>query len=178
MKRSKKELEEIKKYKDYPEDSVYREVYDSVFLPFSEYLEKYYKNLKLTRSKSWQSWERWQKKYLEPAFDADRHEEMIKNFGYVSIDKHDFESQYRVYNGLKSDKRLDEETRRFIGFLAGNHFFDTYDISVEEWLTMKNWNRPFDKKEEGRTIDEILSYQYGLNMLKCSLLQMPYWKRF
>ena len=37
------EKERVLKYKDYPEDSVGKRVYDSVFLPFQEYLKKYYR---------------------------------------------------------------------------------------------------------------------------------------
>lgn len=171
MARSKEELEEIKRYKDYPEDSVYREVYDSVFLVFSEYLQKYYKAPDLS------IWNTWQKKYLEPAYDNDRHEEMIRNFGYVSLEMYDFDTQYKVYNQLQQDNRLDNETRMFIGFLSGSGFFKRYGITVQEWFNMKNWNHPQHTNDYSRTISEILDCKYGINMLKSSLPQLPFWKR-
>lgn len=172
MTRSKRELEQIRQYKDYPDNSVYKEVYDSVFLSFSEYLNKYYATPDLS------TWNRWQKKYLEPAYDKGRHEEMIKNFGYTSINMYDFDTQYKVFHQLEKNNQLDDETRRFIGFLAGNHFFDKYKISVQTWFTLKNWSHPDHKNEDGKTINEILGYRYGINMLKTSFPQMPWWKRF
>lgn len=162
---------EALKYKDYPEGSIMKRYYDSVYLSFGDYLKKYYQAPDLSR------WSIWQKKYLAPAFEESRHEEMIKNFGYVSIDKHDFKSQYSVYEALKLDSRLDYETSKFIGFLAGADFFEKYKITVQEWFDMKNWSHLHQPNEEGCTINEILKYPFGINMLKTGLPQMPYWKR-
>lgn len=170
---------EVLKYKDYPEGSGGKAIYDSLFLTFQDFLIKYYKAPSETKKTSWDRFRRWQQKYIEPAFDESRHEEMIKNFGYVSIDKHDFKSQYAIYDKLKSDKRLDEETRMFIGFMAGAGFFKNYKISLEGWFEIENWSNPSANLENtnGRKLNDILDYEYGLNFLKVDLSQIPFWKR-
>lgn len=167
----KKELEEIQRYKDYPEGSVGKEVYDSVFLPSQEYLQKYYSSPDLS------AWEIWQKKYVEPAYEESRHDEMVKNFGYVKKEFHDFNAQYEIINHLANDNRLDDETRKFVGFMAGVGFFRRYEITVEQWFAMLNWSHPEHERDEGRTINGILQYTYGINLLKADLPQIPFWRR-
>ncbi|TRX33229.1 hypothetical protein FNW52_15840 [Flavobacterium sp. ZT3R18] len=165
------ELKNIEKYKNYPDGSLSRKTYDRYFLHFEEYLKKYYHN------PNFKEWERWYQKYIEPAFDLKRHHEMIKNFGYVSIDKHDFITQYEVYSQLKSDERLDEETKKYVGFLAGAGFFNQFNLSVERWFKINNWQNPNIKNEESKTLNEILNYPYGINYFKTLLTQMPFWRR-
>jgi len=170
------EKNKIKSYKDYPEGSGKKGIYDYVFLPFKDYINKYYQSPDIS------TWKIWQAKYIEPAFDESRHEEMIKNFGYVSIDKHDFKSQYAIYNQLKEDNRLDDETGRFIGFMAGSHFFDKHITDIEEWFNTYYWTRPdlTDKYPEyklGITINDLLELPYGLNYFKSVLLGLNYWRR-
>lgn len=167
----KKELEEIERYKDYPEGSGKKGIYDYVFLPFQEYLDKCYSSPDLS------TWEIWHKKYIGPAFDEKRHDEMIRNFGYVKKEFHDFKAQYEVFNQLANDDRLDDEISKFIGFMAGVGFFKRYEVTVEQWFDMLNWSHPEHERDEGRTINEILKYRYGFNHLKANLLQMPYWRR-
>lgn len=119
----------------------------------------------------------WQTKYIKPAFDESKHEEMIKNFGYVSIEKYDFKLQQSYYNQTESDKRLTEDIKCFIGFMAGTGFFIKFNVSLNEWLAMKNWHNPYIKKEDEKSINELLEYNYGINYIKVLLTQMPYWRR-
>jgi hypothetical protein len=167
------EKSKIKNYKDYPEGSGKKGIFDYVFLSFKDYINKYYQSPDIS------TWEIWQAKYIEPAFDESRHEEMIKNFGYVSIDKHDFKSQYAIYNQLKEDNRLDDETVKFIGFMAGAGFFEKLNINLEEWFDVDNWSAPllFPDNNKRMSINDILSYTYGLNYLKVNLPQMSFWNR-
>lgn len=161
----------LKYYKDYPERSGGKRIYDSYTLPFNEYLTKYYSNPDLTK------WNRWMNKYIEPAFDENRSEEMIKNFGYVSIDKHDFKAQNEIYNQLKTENRLDEQTRKFIGFLAGYGFFKKWNLSIKGWFMMINWHNPYYDITDQKSINQILDYENGLNYLKNQLPEIPFWKR-
>lgn len=165
------EKEELKKYKDYPETSSLRRGYDRYFLPFDDYVKKYYSNPDL------EQWTRWNLRYVEPAFDKSRHTEMIKNFGYVSITMFDFNSQYDVYDQLKNDERLPEDVKKFIGFLAGAEFFSKYNLTAKQWFNLKNWHNPNVENEDGKTINEILSFEKGLNYFKVLLTQMPFWNR-
>lgn len=168
---SRKDLKEIERYKDYPEGSGGKKIYDSVFLPFPEYLKKYYKNPDMS------SWNRWHQKYIQYAYDKVRYVELVERFGYAKIEFHDFEAQYEVYKFLQGDMRLDEETRKFIGFMAGTKFFEKHDITVLEWFNMPNWANPSRRVDEGKTINEILNSPYGLNMLKTSLPHLDHWRR-
>src|SRR5688500_18796950 len=94
---------EALKYRDYPEGSGGKAIYDSVFLPFQEYLIKYYKNPDLG------AWMRWKEKYIDLAFDENRRDEMARNFGYVEKNFHDFELQNDAYQKTKQNKALDED---------------------------------------------------------------------
>lgn len=165
------EKERVLKYKDYPEGSVGKQVYDSINLPFDEYLKKYYTNPDIS------TFELWQKKYIEAAFDIKRHNEMIKNFGYTDIKYYDFDKQYDFYENLKKDNRLDESIRKFIGFMAGTGFFLKNNLTVEAWFSIKNWSNLNIEIEDGRTINEILNFSNGKNYLKTILPQLDYWKR-
>lgn len=163
---------EALKYKDYSDDSGMKRYYDSVFMPFGEYLEKYYSSPEL------KSWDRMYSRNVEPAFDEKRQDEMIKNFGYVKKEYHNFDEQYKVYNKLKNDDRLPADVKKFIGFMAGIGFFKRYNITLDEWLSIKNWSNPYiNNVEDGHTINEILNYPYGINFLKSNLPQIPFWNR-
>ena len=81
---------------------------------------------------------------------------------------------------MKNDNRLTDEIKQFIGFLAGADegiFFKQYDLTIEQWFNMKNWHNPSIKNEEGKSINEILSYPFGINYFKILLTQMPFWRR-
>ncbi len=122
-------------------------------------------------------WNKWQMKYIQPSYDKQRYNEMIINFGYASESFHNFENQYKAYQMLKENIKMDEGVKMFIGFMAGNGFFEHFKISVEEWLNSKNWFNPNLVVDEGYSIYEILSLNHGLNFIKMYLPQMPYWRR-
>jgi hypothetical protein len=165
------DIERIKTYKDYPEGSGKRKIYDYVFLPLHKFIEKHYSSPDLS------TWEVWQKKYIEPAFEEIRYDEMIENFGYVKKEFHDFDVQYKIFTYLTNDIRLDDQTRKFIGFMGGVGFFKKYKLGVEDWFNMNNWNHPEHEIEEGKTINDILQCPFGINMFKINLLQIPFWRR-
>jgi hypothetical protein len=166
------DLSEILKYKDYPEGSGGKNLYDKYFLPINEYIKKYYAN------PEYKEWDTWYKKYIEPAFNETRHDEMVKNFGYVSKERHDFEEQYKVYSLLKDRQNLSEEVKQFIGFLAGAGFFKKYGLTVGNWFNSKNWLNPnLEEADDKMTINEILNIPYGINYFKVLLTQMPFWRR-
>lgn len=166
---------EALKYKNEPEGSLDKKNYDRYFLPFSEYLTKYYSN------SNFEQWDRWQMRYIEPSFDESKHDEFVKNWGYLKKEYHNFDEQYNVYNQLKDDNRLPEDVKKFIGFLIGANqasFLKKYYLTLEQWFNIKNWQNPYlEETEDGHTINEILSYPYGINYFKTLLTQMPFWNR-
>jgi hypothetical protein len=151
--------------------------HDYYALPFNEYLLKHCANPDLT------AWARWQDKFIEPAFDNTRHDELAKRFEYKKNEVHDFNLQAEVYDSLKSNALLDEETRKFIGFLGGVGFFKSYEISPEEWLFAADWYNPFKKepqrypKEEQCTISELLALENGPGYFKTVLTGIPFLNR-
>lgn len=165
------EINDLKKYKDFPEGSAGKVMYDSIYMTFEAYLEKYYLGVDLS------VWRKWIEKYINPAFDPYEHEVMIKNFGYSSLDNFNFSEQYNVYNELENEKRLDEETRRFIGFLGGAGFFKRFNLEVINWFNIPNWYHPYWKPDGQKTLNEILDFKYGLNYIKIQFIGMPFWKR-
>lgn len=158
-------------YENFPEGSPGKRIYDSNTLPFTEYLAKYYSQPDLTK------WNRWMLKFIEPAFDPKRYPELVKNYGYASLDSHDFKAQEETYVVLKSEKDLDTEMQKFIAFLAGVGFFKRYRLTLHQWLLCKNWNNPYVDEPNERSIDELLKLPQGLNFLKRTLPEMPFWKR-
>jgi hypothetical protein len=122
-------------------------------------------------------WNRWLRKYVNPAFDPTRYEEMAKNFGYITFDKHDFVAQNAIFIELQSENRLDDETKMFIGFMAGVCFFKHNRISLNVWMNSPNWYQPNQITPDQKSINELLNYENGLNYLKVMLPSLPFWKR-
>ena len=147
-------------------------------LTLKDYLSKYFKEIQPYDKEVWL---KVINKLIDPSFDENRYDEMVYVFGYTSKDKHDFKKQYQFYKELEKDKRIDEEIKKFIGFMAGNHFFDKYIFDINEWFNSYYWTRPdltgnTDYKMK-YTINDILNLPYGLNYLKTILPQLNYWKR-
>lgn len=159
-------------------EAIQKKADDYKTLPLKEYLEKYYKQLDAYTD---EIWSKVMLKLIEPAFNEETRNEMIYNFGYTSQDKHDFEKQFQFYNELKGDDRLDEETKKFIGFMAGNHFFDGNLDSVDKWFKSFHWTAPSSEgREEDKldyTINDILKSPYGVNYFKGVLVALQWWSR-
>ena len=164
-------MEEYLKYKNYPEGSGLKKLYDSKTLSVKDFLLKYYSACDMGQ------WNRWMSKYVKPAYDKKRYDEMVRNFGYVSIKKHEFKTQYKFYELAKDDDRLDIDVAMFIGFLAGTGFFDNWALTLEEWFNIPNWSNPHNKFTESNSINTLLKYPYGLDCFRLGLLEMPHWKR-
>ncbi|HEY0740831.1 MAG TPA: hypothetical protein VGD40_05180 [Chryseosolibacter sp.] len=159
------------KYKDFPEGSASKRLYDYHHLPFQSYLSKYYVAPDL---KSWNSLVH---EYVLPSFDNEQ-----RNYCLLIMAKKgapfrpDFEKLEEYWARLKSDRRFDEELGRFFSFLGACNFFERFNIDLNDWLHMKNWQKPARKKvlEDARTIMEILSFNFGVNFLKSELALMPW----
>ena len=164
-------MEEYSKYKDSPDGSGLKKLYDSRTLSIKDFLLKYYSDCDFTQ------WDRWISKFVDPAFDKQRYDEMIRNFGYVSIEKHEFITQYQFYELAKEDGRLDVDVAKFIGFLAGTGFFDKWSLTLDEWFNIPNWSNPYNNILESCSINSLLKHRFGLDCFKLGLLEMPHWKR-
>jgi hypothetical protein len=157
-------------------EAIQNKLEDHRALPLKVYLEKYYKELDIYTN---EVWSKVMLKLVEPAFHEGKRDEMIYNFGYTSPDKHDFDRQSQFYSALENDNRLDEDTRKFIGFLAGTHFFDDNTSTIEEWFNSSYWTAVKDIEDYKLpyTINDVLDLPYGLNYFKSVLLGLRWWSR-
>jgi hypothetical protein len=169
---TKEELEKIMQYANYPEGSPSKALYDSIFMPFEQYLEKYYKDTIPSR------WTKWMDKFVYPPFDKSRRKEYW-DFLYKAKPSFvpDFDKMDKFWEVIKNDCRFDEELKRFFAFLYSCDFFEC--MNFETWLNAKNWLHPWrnEPDEDIRTILEILNYPYGINYLKTLLRDMPWLNR-
>lgn len=162
---------EIERYINYQEEGDGKKIYDSYNLPFIQYLQKYYRKLNFDR------WNDWMEKFVKPSFCyRDGHMQNVSNLNYISDNIYDFEEQNKLYDILNREKRLDEDLRMFIAFMGGAGFFNYYQINLETWFSVNNWVAPSSDIRQRRSINEILNYTFGLNFIKDTLTQLPYWE--
>lgn len=163
----------------YSDEYVKQKNEDFCNLPIKSYLEKYYNTMDIYSN---EVWEKIMQNLIYPSYDEYRWLEMIYVFGYKSIDNHNFKGQYEVYEMLKEDKRLDEDLRKFIGFMAGNHFFEKNLCNCTEWFSSYYWTRPdliekYPQYRLNHTINDVLELNYGKNYLKSVFPTLNWWKR-
>ena len=152
---------------------------DLKIMPLKPFLVKYYSKLD---SYNIEVWEKIMLNLVELAYKETTYSKMAENFGYSSIDKHDFRKQYEFYNELQNDSRLDDEVKKFIGFMAGNHFFEKYVHNINDWFNSYYWMKPYlsvtnPTEVTDFTINDVLNCPYGLNYLKTILPQLNHWRR-
>ena len=155
---------EVEKYKDYPDDSPYKALYDIYHLPFDAYLEKYYQNPDLNR------WDYINSKFVNPLFDGTSWEDYRcflnkakPNFLPIEIKVKEF------WKIVKDDDRFSDELKQFFAFLYSINFYR--ELSFEEWIKIDYWRHPWykDPNEENKTILELITYKYSENYLKAQL---------
>ena len=123
-------------------------------------------------------WERWFLKYIKPVFtdkEINEYYEFIKKIQTPFYPKNWVAKKF--YEKIKNDNRFDEELKLFFSFLYSCGFFMENIITFEEWLTMKNWINPNNKKIEDKTILEILNEPNGINFLKSKFRWLPFLNR-
>lgn len=156
--------EEIDKYRDYPEGSNSKKLYDYYSLSFEEFLIKYYKKPDLIR------WKYIYDKFVNPIFTYENESEyksFLKqakpNFSVSIIKAHEF------YEIIKNDNRFDAELKYFFSFLYSINFFR--ELTFENWLETNYWNHPWHHENDSNLLPIILiiKHEYGLNFLKDQL---------
>jgi len=156
--------EEILKYKDYPEGSGGKWLYDKYTLPFDLWIAKYYTNPDLT---GWNGLLKW-------ANEANIQSELfMKEWCKNRIVAYDFEKYIATYKKLNSMTVFDEDINKFIAFMAGEGFFDRYSISLEDWLQRKI--NP-ESSNDVYTLVDINSLKFGTNYIKSYLAELDFWK--
>lgn len=156
--------ESVEIYKNDPENSAGKQLYDCYNMPFQDYLNKYYSNPDLSR------WEYVNQKFVLPLFDGTKWEDYWIFLNQVKPkfvpDKNKI-SEFWIQ--IKDDNRFSFELKYFFTFLYSIGFYR--GLSFEEWLNATNWLHPWyeNEKEGVKSIDELLSYNNSENYIKSAL---------
>ncbi|MDR0661370.1 MAG: hypothetical protein LBG19_11420 [Prevotellaceae bacterium] len=171
----KEDYKEIKNYKDEPEGSVNKRIYDRYFLPFQEYLKKYYSD-----DKRLDRWKYFTDKFVKPLFDGTPYRN-YRDFLYQATPPFcpDPEKLEIAWELLKDDARFDEELKQFFAFMCACGFLEDWHITFEQFLRISNWMHPWYEEECERkeSILEVLNHNYGVTYLKSLLAGAPWLKR-
>lgn len=165
----KEERDKIVLYKDYPEGSYQKHLYDENFLPLKDYIYKYYKD------KSMDRWMMWINKFVYPLFNESERENYYQ-FLYKAKPSFypEFTKLKEIWPKISLDNRFDNELKHFFAFLYTCGFFNT--VNFEDWLNSNNWLHPWynEPYENNESILEILKYNYGIKYIKLLLIDMPW----
>jgi hypothetical protein len=158
---------EAKKYQDYPEGSGGKKMYDKYYLPFQEYLDKYYKITDLSR------WDYINSKFVLPLFDGTTWKDYLNFLSKVKPKfLPDENKKNEFWLQVKNDVRFSLELKHFFSFLYSVNFYKS--LSFEEWLNASNWMHPWytSGDENLKSILELLKYNHSENYLKVILSEL------
>jgi len=159
----------LKYYGNYPEGSGSRKLYDYYSMDIQDYLIKYQTTFDLS------NWSSFLTKYVEPLFDGSS---IDIYYQYIEKVQAPFRPDHRVVEKnklyLETHNEFDQELEKFFAFLLSTQFFETYNISFEDWISSPNWDRSNAKDGHTESISELLNYKYGIKLLKVLLREMPW----
>jgi hypothetical protein len=162
--------EDLEKFKDYPEGSTHKRLYDSYHLPFQEYLNKYFTDENFFAWSHWTKWFEW----IGAAFDEEKREFFKQRAGYYRIDMN-FRAMENFYKYLEIDY-LPQDIKMVISFLKYDGFFANYKLEIEDWMNLKNFRNPKQQIDSNqKSINELLSIQYGDNYIRYTFIDLPWW---
>lgn len=156
-------------FKDYPEGSGGRKIYDKFSLSFQDYLNKYYLDNDLAY------WNYINQKFVIPLFDSTSWNDYLH---FLHRAKPNFlpnkEKAESLFDQIKNDSRFNKDIKYFFCFLYSIEFFD--NLTFEEWINVNHWSHPRTFENGGKSIVEILSYKNSINFLKERLSQLSIFK--
>ncbi|MFN8353086.1 MAG: hypothetical protein U0Y10_01455 [Spirosomataceae bacterium] len=164
----------IKSYKDAPEGSSHKKIYDSVYMDIELYIKKYYLNYDASR---WNKY--WRDDILSKIFDETKQDELRKYFGLEGKGKFlDFDRMLVFYNEIKDDPRFEDDIKRFFAFLAGDGYFESKGIAYEEFLNARDLNHPQKTHNDLKypTLNELSKIEGGQNYIREQLPSMGWLK--
>lgn len=152
--------EDFKEFKNYPEGSIEKRIYDSYFMDIDKYLIKYFKNNTDRFNSFYQD-------YITPVFEKnnrnDYNEFLQKKKPPFSIDYSRFDEFYN--NNCLKNKILDVELFNFLSFLFSiSHQFKNINVFMT-WIENKIFLR-------NKTFNEIIKFPYGSNYIKSNLREL------
>lgn len=160
----------IEYFKNYPDGSSGKRIYDEYNMVFKDFLVKYYTD------DVFQNWSRWSiwKDFIVAAFDENEiNKYKTKSDYYLNSNCQDY---INALDTLELDIELPVDIRQVIAFLIVDGFFNYYTIAPEAWILVNNYTNP--KRELPnlkKTIKELSVNQEGLNYLRNSLINLWWW---
>ncbi|WP_411029860.1 hypothetical protein [Spongiimicrobium sp. 3-5] len=160
---------EIEKYKDYPEGSGGKMMYDKYFMTTKDFFSKYYFEADL------KDWDRWMNNTINKAWNKNHRAEFLQSWG-ERMKYFDFLEMERFYKEENLSK-FDEDVKKFVSFLAGDGFFYKNKITLESWITSKNFTNPIKNHEQDIRISQALSLKGGMNYIRIQLANLHWWRQ-
>lgn len=161
--------ERFKYWKNEPDESPYRRIYDEHTMDFNNFLNKHYSDFKYYTWSRWNHWISWIKK----AYNHDDMELQRAKGGYYRTDSIS-QDYIDALSQLELGVILPEDITKVIAFLVVDGFFKHYSIEPDAWIKIINYSDP--NKESGKfKIIDLTQNNNTLNYLRESLLHLPWW---
>ncbi|MBJ2176519.1 hypothetical protein JBL43_19885 [Aureibaculum sp. A20] len=161
----------IKYWKDSPEGSMYKRIADEYLMDFDSFLSKYYSD---SNYNSWSRWETWFQ-FIDYAFDKENHTKYKSKTGYYRVD-YDYRKYKETLDQLSIDKDLPDDLKKVIAFLINDGFYKKYEIEIDDWIKMRNFDNPKrELHDKDLSISELLKIENGLNYIKEKLIYLKWW---
>ena len=164
--------DKLEYWKNEPDESPYKRIYDEHKMDFSDFLQKHYSDEKYLKWSRWSKWSEW----VAAAFDEQKFKEFKKRSGYYYISaKHsDFKKSLEE---LDINVNLPDDLKKLIAFLQVDGFFKYYKLNVSDWLSIQNYQNPESeiKSKNPMTILQLASTPEELNYLRDKLVHLKWW---
>ena len=142
---------------------------DKKTLSTEDYIFKYYSQVKLD------GWDYWMNNTINNAWKESKRLEFLKDWG-ERMKYFDFSEMERFYKE-ENLSDFDEDVRKFISFLAGDGFFSKNKISLESWMSSKNFTNPLKDYEQDVTVYQALHLKGGMNYIRKQLVNLHWWRQ-
>ncbi|MDO6602492.1 hypothetical protein [Arenibacter palladensis] len=161
--------ERFKYWKNEPDESPYRRIYDEHTMTFVDFLGKHYSDEKYLNWSRWNKWVSW----IQKAYQHEEMEVIRKMGGYYRLDTNS-QDYVTSFKRLELGIQLPTDICQVIAFLVVDGFFKHYSVEPKDWIDMDNYTNP--KNSNGRhTINELAKSYESLNYLRESLIHLPWW---
>ena len=159
---------EIEKYKDYPEGSGGKMMYDRHNLPTEEFFTKYYLSIDLS------DWNLWMSDTVNKAWEEKSRIEFQNSWG-ERMNAFNFSEMERFYKE-EDLSMFDEDIQKFISFMAGDRFFEENNLTLNEWIKLDTFTNPKKDYKQDVTLLRALEYDGGMNYIRMQLVNLHWWK--
>ncbi|MDO9186675.1 MAG: hypothetical protein Q7W13_11750 [Bacteroidia bacterium] len=161
--------ERFKYWKNEPDESPYRRIYDEHTMDFNDFLIKHYSDKKYFNWSRWNKWISW----IEKAYKHDEMELLRIKGGYYRTDTNS-QDYLNALNQLELGIKLPDDITKVIAFLVVDGFFKHYSIEPSDWIKIDNYPNP-DKDSGKFKIVELTQNNMLLNYFRESLIHLPWW---